>query len=127
AYAGAGGRVWVTAGAEDAIAIHDARSGRLLPRLPAGEPPQHVVVLAGAAYVTSGDSASLRVHALDDGRLLHQSWVPEGSYNVTSGAGRICTPSLDAGTVVLADLRGVPRHRARVARSAHDACVVAGS
>ena len=114
----------MTSGAQDAIAIHDARSGRVLHRLPAGEPPQHVVVLDGAAYVTSGDSASLRVHALDDGRLLHESWVPTGSYNVTFGAGRICTPSLDAGTVVLADLRGVPRHRRRVARSAHDACVV---
>ena len=85
-------RVWVTSGAEDAIAIHDARSGRVLHRLPAGEPPQHVVVLDDAAYVTSGDSASLRVHAVDDGRLLHESWVPVGSYNVTFGAGRICTP-----------------------------------
>jgi DNA-binding beta-propeller fold protein YncE len=119
-----GRRVWVTSGVEDAIAIHDARSGRALHRLPAGEPPQHVVVLDGAAYVTSGDSASLRVHALDDGRLLHESWVPVGSYNVTFGAGRICTPSLDAGTAVLADLRGVPRQRRRIARSAHDACIV---
>jgi DNA-binding beta-propeller fold protein YncE len=120
-----GRRVWVTSGAEDAIAIHDARSGRVLHRLPAGKPPQHVVVLDDAAYVASGDSASLRVHAASDGRLLHQSWVPVGSYNVTFGAGRICTPSLEAGTVVLADLRGVPRHRRRIARSAHDACIVA--
>ncbi len=117
-------RVWVTSGAEEAIAIHDARTGNVLYRLPAGEPPQHVVVLDDAAYVTSGDSASLRVHAVEDGRLLHESWVPVGSYNVTFGAGRICTPSLDAGTAVLADLRGVPRHRRRIARSAHDACFV---
>jgi DNA-binding beta-propeller fold protein YncE len=121
-----GRRVWVTSGAEDAVAIHDASTGRLLHRLGAGEPPQHVVVLRGAAYVTSGDSASLRVHRLADGRLLHQSWVPEGSYNVTFGAGHLCTPSLDAGTAVLADLRGVPRHRMQVAKSAHDACIVSG-
>jgi hypothetical protein len=104
------GRLWLTSGEEPAI-----WNGR---KLPAGSPPQHVTFLGGGAYVTSGDDGTLRTHALD-GPVLHEARVPVGSYNVQFGAGRVFTPSLDAGTLAVLDGPVV-----RVARSSHDAALL---
>jgi hypothetical protein len=79
---------------------------------------------AGVAYVTSGDDGTLRVHALRDGRRLGAATVPVGSYNVAAGFGRVICPSLSAGTLAILDRRAGPVGRHRVARAAHDACVV---
>jgi hypothetical protein len=61
-----------------------------------------------------------------DGTLVHEARVPLGSYNVTWGWQRAVTPSLARGTVTLVDARGRVRSVRRVARAAHDACVVVG-
>jgi hypothetical protein len=116
--------VWISSGDRGVLAIYDVGRGRVLKRLSAGSPPQHVTFRGGNAYVTSGDDGTLRVHSLRDGRVLRQSAIPTGSYNVQQGPGRILTPSLAHGTLCVLDTAGRVRRRVRVARSSHDACFI---
>jgi hypothetical protein len=116
--------VWISSGDRGTLAVYDARTGRVLRRLPAGSPPQHVTFHGGNAYVTSGDDGTLRVHSLRDGRVLREVTIPTGSYNVQQGPGRILTPSLAHGTLCVLDTAGRIIRRIRVARSSHDACFI---
>lgn len=118
-----GKNVWVTSGDSGAIAIYTA-GGRLIRRIAAGAPPQHVAFLDAAAQLTSGEDGTLRVHRLRDARVLHKTRIPVGSYNVQRGGGRLLTPSLDRGTLCVLDGRGKLLRRIQVAASSHDACVV---
>ncbi|HWJ33010.1 MAG TPA: hypothetical protein VNR59_11775 [Gaiellaceae bacterium] len=115
-------QVWISSGDRGALAVYDARTGRVLRRLPAGSPPQHVTFHGANAYVTSGDDGTLRVHALADGRLVRQTRIPVGSYNVQRGPGRILTPSLERGTLCVLDTAGHVSRTILVAHSSHDAC-----
>jgi hypothetical protein len=116
-------RAWVTSGERRRAAVYDIRSGRLLRRIAADAPPQHVSFIGRRAYVTSGDDGLLRVHALD-GRLLRTTRVPAGSYNVQHGERIVLTPSLSRGTLCVVSERGELLHRVQAARSSHDACFV---
>lgn len=124
-FAPGGSRVWLTSGDRELLAIHDARTGRLLKTLRGDAPPQHVTFLGDRAYVTSGDDGLLRVHRLD-GRLLRTTRVPIGSYNVQQGWGVVLTPSLSQGTICMLNDRGAMKLRLGIARSSHDACFVMG-
>jgi hypothetical protein len=104
------GRLWLTSGETSSV-----WNGRILA---AGSPPQHVTFLDGRAYVTSGGDGTLRVHALH-GAVEREARIPVGSYNVQYGAGRVFTPSLDAGTLCVVGGKTV-----HVARSSHDACLM---
>lgn len=117
-----GSQVWVTSGDRGALAIYDARTGRVLRRLPGDSPPQHVAFFGGKVYVTSGNDGIVRIQLLRDGRILRTTAVPVGSYNVQQGWGRVLTPSLDRGTLCVLDNRGRLLRRVRVASSSHDAC-----
>ena len=117
-----GRHVWVTSGDRGALAVYDARRGRVVRRLPAGAPPQHVAFYGDNVYVTSGDDGTFRVQSLGDGRVRRSIGVPVGSYNVQEGWGRILTPSLAHGTLCVLDTRGRLLRRLRVASSSHDAC-----
>jgi DNA-binding beta-propeller fold protein YncE len=117
------GRVWVTAGEDRTIAVYDRGRVRILV---ADAAPQHVTFLDGRAFVTSGEDGTLRVYDERTARLLRTTRVPVGSYNVQFAAGRVITPSLNAGTLCVLDARGVERERVRVAASSHDACLARG-
>jgi hypothetical protein len=120
-----GGRqVWVSSGDRGALAIFDRRAGRVLKRLNADAPPQHVTFSADKAFVTSGEDGTLRVQSLHDARVLHETTVPIGSYNVQEAFGWIVTPSLDRGTFCVLTRSGRLVRRVRVAPSSHDACFV---
>jgi len=119
------GRVWVTSGASRELAVYGT-GGDVL-RLKADAPPQHVTFVRRLAFVASGDSGTLRVHDAATGRLLRTSRIPVGSYNVQEAVGRVLTPSLSQGTLCVADARGRIVRRLRVARSSHDACLVAST
>jgi hypothetical protein len=118
-----GRHVWVTSGSERRLAIYEKGGSSPVAVLEADAPPQHIAFVGRLAFVASGDSGSVRVHR-PDGTLVHESRVPDGSYNVTFGASRAVTPSLDRGTVALLDERGHVRAVRTVARAAHDACVL---
>jgi hypothetical protein len=111
------GRLWITAGRERRIALHDG------PELDADEAPQHIAFGRDRAFVASGDQGTVRVHALD-GRLLHRIRVPRGSYNVQRAGRFVLTPSLGTGTVTVLDGRGRVLRIVRVADAAHDACML---
>jgi DNA-binding beta-propeller fold protein YncE len=117
-----GRSVWVTSGSERRLAIYSA-AGRPARLIDADAPPQHVAFAGAEALVASGDDGTLHRH-LSDGRLLGSVRVPLDSYNVTFAAGRAVTPSLGRGTVTILDPAGRIRTERRVAKAAHDACVV---
>jgi len=110
------GRLWITAGEGHAISAHGHR-------LPADGAPQHVSFLDGRAFVTSGADGTLRIYDERSARLLRTVGIPVGSYNVQYAAGRVITPSLNAGTLCVLDAHGRLHERVRVAASSHDACL----
>jgi sugar lactone lactonase YvrE len=118
--------IWVTSGSERRLALY--RSGSRNPRrvIGADAPPQHVAFARGEVFVASGDDGTVRRHALD-GKLLGRARVPLDSYNVTFGSGSVVTPSLGRGTLSILDTHGRVRVVGKVARAAHDACIVIGS
>ena len=118
-----GERVWVTSGSERRVALY--RRGALVPHavIASDAPPQHVAFAHGDVFVASGDDGTVRRHALG-GKLLGRARVPLDSYNVTFGSGSVVTPSLARGTVSVLDIEGRVRTVRRVARAAHDACVL---
>jgi hypothetical protein len=122
-WAPGGKRVWVSSGDREQVAIYAARSGRLLRRLAADEPPQHFTFRGELVYVASGESGKLRVHRVD-GRRLRTAAIPAESYNVQQGHGWVVTPGLGTGTLCLLDRGGRVRWRRTIARSSHDACIV---
>ncbi len=121
-----GESVWVTSGSERRIALYGSRFRKPARIIAADAPPQHVAFAGGKAFVASGDDGTLLRHRLD-GELVRKTRVPLGSYNVTFAAGSLVTPSLGAGTVSLLDRNGRIRIVRRVARAAHDACILPGS
>ena len=124
-----GKHVWVTSGDREGIAIYPLGGGE--PRvLSADAPPQHVGFSERRAYIASGADGTIRLHRLDGSRL-RATRVPRGSYNVSYGSPDVpggqpvtVTPSLDTGTLCVLWPRGGVRSVRRVARSAHDACLV---
>lgn len=119
-----GRTVWVTSGSERRLALF--RDGRRPVRiLSVGTPPQHVTFAREKAFVASGDDGTVHRHRLD-GELVSEARVPLGSYNVTFGWNRLVTPSLGEGTLSLLDRNGRVQAVRKVARAAHDACIVFG-
>ena len=115
--------VWITSGDSRRFAVYERDGRRPVAVLDAGAAPQHVVFSGPLAFVASGDDGTVRLHR-PDGALLHEARVPVGSYNVTLGWPGVITPSLGRGTLALLDARGRVRRVSRVARAAHDACLV---
>jgi hypothetical protein len=122
-FAPAGRHVWVSSADRLELAVYEARSGRLLARPYADFAPQHVTFAGARTYVTSGWSGTLRVYGAD-GRSLRRTVVPVGSYNVQQALGLVVTPSLGHGFLTVLDEAGRIIRSERVARSAHDACIV---
>ncbi len=122
-WAPGGKRAWVSSGDRNEVAICQARTGKLIRRLPADEPPQHFTFRGELVYVASGESGTLRVHRVD-GAAGRKVAIPPESYNVQQRYGWVVTPGLGTGTLCLLDSRGRVRWRKTVARSSHDACIV---
>ena len=118
-----GSTAWVTSGDADEIALFQGT--RLIRRVDAGAPPQHVAFARDKVFVASGDDGTVRRHR-PDGSLVRLARVPLGSYNVSFGWSRLVTPSLGAGTVAGLDRNGRVRAVRTVARAAHDACIAFG-
>jgi hypothetical protein len=124
AFAPRGRHVWVTSGEGRRIVVYRADTREVVRILAADRAPQHAAFAGGLAFVSSGDDGVVRVHRLN-GDLVRRAEVPVGSYNITIGGGHAVLPSLSRGTVSLLDERGRVRAVRRIARAAHDACIVA--
>ena len=122
-WAPGGNRVWVSSGDRNQLAIYAARTGKLVRRLAADDPPQHFTFRGDLVYVASGESGTLRVHRVD-GQRLRTTTIPAESYNVQQAHGSVVTPGLGTGTLCALDRHGRVRWRKTVARSSHDACIV---
>jgi outer membrane protein assembly factor BamB len=118
-----GKRVWVSSGDRSELAIYAARTGKLVRRLAADQPPQHFTFRDDLVYVASGESGTLRVHRVD-GPSVRKTAIPAESYNVQQAKGWVVTPGLGTGTFCALDRHGRVRWRKTVARSSHDACIV---
>jgi DNA-binding beta-propeller fold protein YncE len=124
AFAQDGRAAWVTSGDERRVALYHSGDTRRPARvLDAGSPPQHVSFARDKAFVASGDDGTVHRHRLD-GSLVREARVPTGSYNVCFDLGRVVTPSLRQGTVAVLDRNGRVLATRKVARAAHDACIV---
>ena len=106
----------MTAGEEQRISAH----GRLLA---AGAAPQHVTFLDGRAFVTSGNDGTLQVYDERARACCTRRASRSARTTCSSAAGRVLTPSLNAGTLCVLDANGSLRERVRVASSSHDACL----
>ncbi len=124
-FAPGGRNVWITSGDQRRVLIYNASTGRIIRRISAGAPPQHIAFGPRVAYVTSGGDGTLRAHRLD-GRLLRETPIPVGSYNVSSDRGLIVSPSLTAGTLAVLNRHARSLRAPRVAIAAHDACLMTG-
>lgn len=124
AFAPDGRRAWVSSGDRNQLAVYEVARARVLATPYGDAPPQHVTFAGDLVYVTSGWSGTLRVHRVD-GRPLARTVVPVGSYNVQQTMGWVVTPALGHGYVTVCDERGRIRLSERIARSSHDACIVA--
>jgi hypothetical protein len=113
----------VTSGDSRRIVVYDRARRRPVEILAAGSPPQHIAFVEGLAFIASGDDGTVRVHR-QSGDLVREAEVPVGSYNVTVGGGAAITPSLSRGTVAVLDERGRVQVVRKIARAAHDACVL---
>jgi DNA-binding beta-propeller fold protein YncE len=124
AFSPSGRRVWVTAGRDRRLVVMSAAGAGRGVVLAADQAPQHVSFGDGAAFVASGDGGSVRVHDLARGRVRRVARVPLGSYNVQAGTGAIVSPSLASGRLTILDRSGAVRRELKVARAAHDACIL---
>ena len=119
-----GEHVWVTAGDSRRVAVYAVHGRRPLEVLPAGRAPQHVAFVQDRAFVASGDDGTVRIHRLN-GDLVDETSVPVGSYNIAAfSVGSAVTPSLSRGTVAVLDDRSGVQAVRRIARAAHDACLL---
>jgi DNA-binding beta-propeller fold protein YncE len=115
--------VWVTSGDAHRFAVYERARREPVAVIAAGAPPQHIAFVGRFAFVASGDDGTVCVHRLN-GDFVRQAQVPLGSYNVTFGGGAAVTPSLSRGTVAVLDGSGRVVAAHKIARAAHDACVV---
>jgi len=95
-----GKRVWITSADTQYAGVFSARTHRLLFRVPAGPPPQHVAFDRGYAYLTSGYGSQIEEVA-PNGRIIRTTHAPYGSFDVAAADGFVVTVSLFGGTLAI--------------------------
>ena len=127
AFAPDGKTVWIGSDTTHDVSVLNARSGRVLARIPVGPPPQHVAFGAYAhprAFLTSGYGSVLEVVDPGTRKVLRRVHVPYGSFNLTASGGLVVTTSLLDGMVTeLAAPELVRRLRVRVAPTARSVAI----
>ncbi len=118
-----GRQVWVTSASDSAVEVFSARRRRLLFRIPAGPPPQHVVFAGTSAYITSGYGSQIERVSIASGLVVTRVPAPYGSFDLDAAGGYVVTASLFRGTVAIYDRALHLLHVRRVARSAEDVAI----
>lgn len=96
-----GTRVWVTSSSADEVSVFNARSRRLLFRVPAGPPPQHIGFAGRYAYITSGYGSTIEQVGAADGHVLRRAITPYGSFELDAAHGYVVTTSLLDGRLAI--------------------------
>jgi DNA-binding beta-propeller fold protein YncE len=96
-----GREVWITSAAGPTVAAFDAHNHRLLLRVAAGPPPQHLVLDGRYAYLTSGYGRTIEQVDVASGRVLARATAPYGSFELDAADGYVATASLLRGTLAL--------------------------
>lgn len=102
-FAPGGGQVWVTSASTTYVGVFSTRTRRLLFRVPAGTPPQHLAFAGGDAYITSGYGSSIEQVSLRTGHLIRKVLAPYGSFDLDAGGRYVVTASLLQGTLATYD------------------------
>jgi DNA-binding beta-propeller fold protein YncE len=93
--------VWITSASGSAVEVFSARRRRLLFRIPAGPPPQHVVFAGTSAYITSGYGSQIERVSIASGRVLARVVAPYGSFDLDAAGRYVVTTSLFRGTIAI--------------------------
>jgi hypothetical protein len=98
-----GQQVWVTSASGPDVGVFSAHRRRLLFRVPAGPPPQHIVFAGGSAYITSGYGSQIERVSVTTGRVLRRVPAPYGSFDLDAAGRYVVTSSLFRGTLAIYD------------------------
>jgi DNA-binding beta-propeller fold protein YncE len=118
-----GRSVWITASAARDVGVFDARTHRLVRRVPGGEAPQHVAFGGrrdALAYVTSGYGSRIAMVWARTGRVLKVADAPYGSFDLDATGKLVATSSLLRGTLAVYDDRLRPLRVFRLAPATRD-------
>jgi DNA-binding beta-propeller fold protein YncE len=115
-----GRRVWITSANQPDVGVFSARTHRLLFRVSAGPPPQHVAFDGPSAYITSGHGSRIERVSLARGRLLNHAPAPYGSFDLDTAGGYVVTSSLLRGTLASYNPALRPLRVRHIAPSAED-------
>jgi DNA-binding beta-propeller fold protein YncE len=96
-----GSRVWITSASSDQIGVFSASTHRLLFRVPAGAPPQHIVFDGAVAYVASGYGSQIEMVKLATGQVLKTASAPYGSFELDASGRYVASSSLLRGTLAI--------------------------
>ncbi|MDE3130539.1 MAG: hypothetical protein KGL16_05250, partial [Acidobacteriota bacterium] len=96
-----GRAVWLTAAAGPDVTAVDARTRRVLFRVPVGAPPQHIAFSGRYAYLTSGYGSAIEKVDARTGRVLARASAPYGSFELAAADGYVVSSSLLRGTLAI--------------------------
>jgi DNA-binding beta-propeller fold protein YncE len=100
-----GKQVWITSAESSYVGVFSSRTRRLLFRVPAGAPPQHLAFAHGTAYITSGYGSSIEQVDLQTGHVMRRSFAPYGSFDLDAAGSYVVTASLLEGTLAIYNQR----------------------
>jgi DNA-binding beta-propeller fold protein YncE len=118
-----GQQVWITSANGPNVSVFSAARRRLLFRIPAGRPPQHVVFAGTSAYITSGYGSQIEQVSITTGRVLTRVPAPYGSFDLDATGRYVVTTSLFRGTIAIYDRALHLVRIRRVAPSAEDVAI----
>ncbi len=96
-----GRRVWISSAVGRGVTVFDARTRKVLFRVPVGPPPQHLAVQGRYAYLTSGYGSTIEKVNATTGRVITRTSAPYGSFELDAADGYVATASLLRGTLAI--------------------------
>jgi hypothetical protein len=115
-----GHEIWITSASGSQVGVFNPRTRRLMFRVNAGPPPQHIVFAGDSAYITSGYGSRIEQVSTATGHVITRATAPYGSFDLDAVGPYVVTTSLFRGTIAIYN-RALHLLRARVlAPSAED-------
>jgi DNA-binding beta-propeller fold protein YncE len=118
-----GRTIWITSAAGPDVTAFDARTHRVLFRIPVGAPPQHVVFEGPYAYLTSGYGSAIEKVNERTGAVITRASAPYGSFELDAADGYIVSASLLRGTLAIYNPNLKLLHVVRLAPSTREVSI----